>query len=118
LYGLGRVDEAIVRYSDAIRLDPGYADAYNNRGFAYASRGSADAAIADFSAAVRARPSFEQARFNLALALASAGRFSEARDQLQAVLQQHPSNELARRALDYVSQQERLRAGRGGGGSR
>ena len=118
LYGLGRVDEAIVRYSDAIRLDPRYADAYNNRGFAYASRGSADAAIADFSAAVRARPSFEQARFNLALALASAGRFSEARDQLQAVLQQHPNNDLARRAVDYVSQQERLRAGRGGGGSR
>ena len=118
LYGLGRIDEAIARYSDAIRLDPRYADAYNNRGFAHASRGAGEAAIADFSAAVRARPSFEQARFNLALALASAGRFGDAREQLQAVLQQHPNNELARRALDYVTQQERLRSGRGGGGTR
>jgi tetratricopeptide (TPR) repeat protein len=39
-----------------IRLDPGRADAYNNRGIAYGHLGDRDRAIADFSAAIRLAP--------------------------------------------------------------
>ncbi|MGB0384758.1 MAG: tetratricopeptide repeat protein [Ardenticatenaceae bacterium] len=39
-------------YSEAIRLNPDYALAYNNRGFAYEKKGERDLAIADYRKAV------------------------------------------------------------------
>ena len=54
---LGQLDEAIAVYSEAIKLDPSFADAYNNRGTAYESKGDLDRAINDFSIAIDLDPS-------------------------------------------------------------
>jgi tetratricopeptide (TPR) repeat protein len=43
----GQLDRAIADYTQAIRLDPEYAEAYHNRGLAYAARGDAPQAEAD-----------------------------------------------------------------------
>jgi lipoprotein NlpI len=52
----GDTDRAIADYNIAISIDPKYADAYNNRGFAYARKGEYDRAIADYNQAIRYNP--------------------------------------------------------------
>jgi tetratricopeptide (TPR) repeat protein len=45
---LGRVDEAIGEYDQAIALNPSYAESYFSRGYAYKLKGETDQAVADF----------------------------------------------------------------------
>jgi len=45
---LGQHERAIEDYNEAIRLNPEYAVAYNNRGYAYKLQGKKAEAIADF----------------------------------------------------------------------
>ena len=47
-----RLDEAIADFSDAIKLDPTFVNAYTARGLAYEARGDRDRAKSDFSAAL------------------------------------------------------------------
>ena len=49
-------DKAIADFTEAIRLDPKYAEAYCNRGCAYRNKGDYDKAIADFTEAIRLNP--------------------------------------------------------------
>ena len=48
----GDFDGAITDYTRAIELDPGYAEAYNYRGFAHLNNGDIDKAIADYTKAI------------------------------------------------------------------
>ncbi len=48
-------DNAIAAYTAAIRLDPGYAMAYHNRGVAYSHKGKKQEAAADFAESNRLR---------------------------------------------------------------
>jgi tetratricopeptide (TPR) repeat protein len=41
--------DAIADYNQAIQLNPKYAKAFNNRGFAYNNKGEYDRAIADYT---------------------------------------------------------------------
>ena len=49
-------DQAIADYNEAIRFDPGYADAYFARGFAWNEKNQFDKAIADYTDAIRLEP--------------------------------------------------------------
>jgi tetratricopeptide (TPR) repeat protein len=49
----GNYEEAVKNYSEAIRLEPNYANAYFNRGDAYDEIGEYDKAIADYSEVIR-----------------------------------------------------------------
>ena len=61
LYGnKGDQDRAIADYDQAIRLDPGLAHAYANRGSAYTDKMDYDRAIADLDQAIRLDPGFVQ----------------------------------------------------------
>jgi len=53
----GDFDKAIADSTEAIRLDPTLAGAYNNRGLAYAEKGDFDKAVSDYSEAIRLRAS-------------------------------------------------------------
>ena len=53
--------DAIADYSQAIRLRPTYAVAYNNRGVAYMASGYPDQALCDFNRAIQLQPDFPQA---------------------------------------------------------
>ena len=59
-----QLDEAIAVYSEAIRLDPHFANAYNNRGTTYESKGDLDRAINDFAKAIELDPHFVDAYNN------------------------------------------------------
>ena len=52
----GDSDRAIADLSEAIRLDPKYAEAYYLRGVAYWNKGDLDRAVADYSEAIRLDP--------------------------------------------------------------
>jgi tetratricopeptide (TPR) repeat protein len=49
-------DRATADYSEAIRLDPKYAFALNNRGLAYGDKRDYDGAVSDFSETIRLDP--------------------------------------------------------------
>lgn len=54
-------DQAIAYYSEAIRLNPQYTEAYVNRGNAHKVQGNVDGAIADYSEAIRINPEYVNA---------------------------------------------------------
>src|SRR5262249_23863527 len=49
---------AIADFSEALRLDPGYAEAWNNRGVAHQAAGDLDPALADYEEALRLDPGY------------------------------------------------------------
>lgn len=57
-------DERIRFNTEAIRLKPDYAEAYNNRGYGHNDKGDIDAALDDFNEAIRLRPDFFEAYNN------------------------------------------------------
>src|SRR6188768_1702942 len=61
LSGARQYDQAIADYTTAIQLKPDYAEAYNNRGFAYYLKGDAERAIADYTRAIALRPNYPKA---------------------------------------------------------
>ncbi len=64
----GQFEKSIADARQALRLRPGYAEAYNNIAAAYASLGKWDQAIAAAQTAVRLKPDFQLAKNNLAWA--------------------------------------------------
>ena len=57
----GDFDTAITGYTEAIRLNPKYSEAYYKRGLAYGEKGETDKVIADLTDAIRLDPKFAQA---------------------------------------------------------
>ncbi len=64
---------AVAAYSEAIRYDPKYPIAYNNRGVAYFKMGDNDHAIADYDAAIKLNPKVPSAWANRARAYREKG---------------------------------------------
>ena len=82
----GDTDRAIADYTEAIRLDPKLANAYNNRGTAYRDKGDTDRAIADFTEAIRLDPKYANAYVNRGLAYEKLADFARARSDFNATL--------------------------------
>jgi cytochrome c-type biogenesis protein CcmH/NrfG len=74
----GDYDLAIADYSEAIRLKPGFVEAYINRGYAYGQQRDYDKAIADYNEAVRLKPDFWAAYINRANAYNHKGDWDRA----------------------------------------
>ena len=82
----GRIDEAILRYSEALRLKPHFEEAHNSLGVALMRQGKQSEGTAQFAEAARLKPDYADARHNLGLALAQQGRLDEGiAEMLQAV---------------------------------
>ena len=72
------LDQAFADYTEAIRLDPANADAFNNRGVVHANRGELREAMADYTQAIEIDPVHTQAYYNRALAHSRLLEFGEA----------------------------------------
>jgi tetratricopeptide (TPR) repeat protein len=59
--GVQQYDRAIADFTTAIQLQPDYAEAYNDRGFAYYLKGDVERAIADYTRAIDLRPDYPKA---------------------------------------------------------
>ncbi|HZU26590.1 MAG TPA: tetratricopeptide repeat protein [Bryobacteraceae bacterium] len=86
------LDEKIRFYSEAIRLEPHYAEAFNNRGNARHGKRDLDGALHDYNAAIRLKPDYAEAFGNRGIARTEEG-------DLDGVLQDY--NEAIRLKRDY-----------------
>jgi len=62
---LGRTDEAINHFLEALRISPKYADAHNNLGIVLFRQGNIQEAIDHFEEALRIKPDYVNAKKNL-----------------------------------------------------
>ena len=77
-YHLGRIDDAIARYRESLRLDPTVANTHYNLGLAFMNSGRPAEAVAPFAEAVRILPYYFYAHQNLGVVLTKLGRPQEA----------------------------------------
>ena len=75
---IGDLDRAIADYDQAIALKADDAEAYNNRGNAYADKGDLDHAIADYDQAIALKPDSAEVYNNRGLAYAKKGDLDHA----------------------------------------
>ena len=75
-------DSAIFYYSEAIKIDPKFVKAYNNRGIAYVWEKKYDLAIADFNKAIELDPKYGKAYNNRAIVYSYEGETDKARQDL------------------------------------
>jgi tetratricopeptide (TPR) repeat protein/predicted Ser/Thr protein kinase len=78
LHNKGDLDEAIVAYSGAIKLDPHFASAHYNLGLALKGKGNVDGAIASYKAAIRLAPKYAPAHGNLGAIYQEQKKYPEA----------------------------------------
>ena len=85
-------DDAIADYSEAIRLRPDYAEAYNDRGHAYHRKGgNGDRALADFTRAIELRPEYPTAYNNRGVVYMAGGHAARAIPEFDRALELNPN---------------------------
>jgi tetratricopeptide (TPR) repeat protein len=99
---LGRRQEAVGRYEQALRVQPDYAEAHNNMGLALVQQGELEQAIDQYRQALQAKPDLAKAHNNLGNALLRTGRLPEAIEQYEKALQIRPDLAEAHDNLGYA----------------
>jgi protein O-mannosyl-transferase len=90
LIDVGRLDEAIERSSESLKISPNYADAHYNLGMALMKSDRASAAIEQLGLAVKYKPDFALAQNELAITLYKQGRNEDAINHFEQVLKLEP----------------------------
>lgn len=104
LWKLTQYEEAITTYTQAIQINPKHAEAYYNRGIAYATLQRFEEAIADFNQAIQNNPKYAEAYFNRGIIYAKQHRYEEAIADYSQAIQINPKYKDAYgyRALAYL----------------
>ena len=87
---LGNQREAIEHFNEALRIKPGYPQAYFNRGNAYGVQGRVELAVSDYREAIRNQPNYEQAYYNLGMGLVLEGKLADAETNFLTALRYKP----------------------------
>ena len=88
-------EKAIAELTEAIKLDPKLALAYNNRGEAYRRKGEFDKALEDFNEAIRLNPKYDEAYTNRANVYINNGDFERAIEDYNEAISLTPKFALA-----------------------
>lgn len=83
--------QAVADYGEAIRYNPGYAQAYYNRGTSLDALRRYPEAIADFTQAIRINPNYTQAYLNRGAARARNGDLQGGVDDFSAAIRLDPN---------------------------
>jgi tetratricopeptide (TPR) repeat protein len=95
----GRADEAAAHFAEAVRLNPGFAEAQSNFGNALAAQGRYDEAIEHYRAALAIKPDFQEALIGTGGSLVRAGRPAEAVAPYREALRIDPQSPQAHNGL-------------------
>jgi lipoprotein NlpI len=94
-------------YNEAIRIDPEYVLAFNNRGNVYRGKGDVARAIADFDTAIRLDPKEFVTYYNRGLARLFSGALPGARADFEQARALDPNNAFAALWLDIVDRRSK-----------
>jgi len=94
-YSGGSFDKAIANFSEAIRLRPDDASAFNSRGNAYESKSDHDRAITDYTEAIRLNPNYALAFNSRGIAYAHKGNLYRAIADYNEAIRLKPNYALA-----------------------
>ncbi len=86
----GEHGQAILEYSKAIEIDPGFARAYNNRGNRFGDKGEYDRAILDYTKAIEIDPRLAMAYGNRANTYYEKGEYDGAISDYGKVIEINP----------------------------
>ncbi len=86
----GQSEKALSAYDTAIRLQPDYAEVYNNRGNIKTGLGSHDAALDDYDEAIRLNPNFAEVYSNRGALKFRLGKHAEALAELNEAIRLQP----------------------------
>jgi tetratricopeptide (TPR) repeat protein len=95
-------DSAIAEYTEAIRLNPDYATAFNNRGHVYNRKGDYDHAIADYTEAIRLNPDDAKAFRNRGYTYNEKGDYDHAIADCTEAIRLDPDDAKAFRNRGYA----------------
>ncbi|MCJ7663010.1 MAG: tetratricopeptide repeat protein [Desulfobacterales bacterium] len=96
----GNIDEAILHYQEALRINPTYASAHFNLGNALFNQGKVDEAILHYQEALRINPEDAMGHNNVGIALIRQGRADEAIFHFTEAIRIDPNYLQARRNLE------------------
>ncbi|HEX8988199.1 MAG TPA: tetratricopeptide repeat protein, partial [Rhodocyclaceae bacterium] len=88
----GELDAAMSCYSEAIRLEPDYAEALNNLGFVFKERGRFEEAEAVLSHAIQLNPALANAHLNLGVVALRRGDLEPAEASFERATRLAPEN--------------------------
>jgi tetratricopeptide (TPR) repeat protein len=108
LMRVGRLDEAMLAYDDALRNDPDHASARFNRGNCLRRMGRFEEAAVDFRASIERDPRDADAWFNLSRTYEDLGRLPDALEAMQRVVEIDPGD---REASEIAEQLAGVRGG-------
>ena len=106
LYGLGRKEDACVKFRQALGLDSTYAEAWNNLGNSLADLERHDEAVGAYERALAVEPGYADAHFNLAETLYQMGLAADAAPHWRAYLKQDARSAWAKQALSRLAEVE------------
>ena len=86
---------SIFKYNEAIKLNPNYAEAYNNRGYVYYELKNYREAIADFNKAIQINPNIATAYNNRALIYEDIEDYKQAIADYDKAIQNDPNSDIA-----------------------
>jgi Tfp pilus assembly protein PilF len=102
LDNLGKHNEAIEYFDKAIKIDPNYADAWNNKGVALKNLGKHNEAIECYDKAIKIDPNYALAWNNKGLALYNLGKYNESIECYDKAIKIDPNYALARNNKDLA----------------
>lgn len=101
-----RFSQAIAEYEQAIGLNPGDIDSYNDLGLAYSYAGNLEKSLEAFNKGIDLDPSYQRIWLSYGYVSASNGIIMEAEVALQKAIELNPGNDVAieaQRILDALA---------------